>query len=95
MSATPRSQSSTMGKINKLSARRDPPGALLQALGGMPKDVAWVNFVASQDEEDEYPLMDLQFFEAGNYEAISTLHLDMDSLKDIHSRLGAVMRKFS
>lgn len=69
--------------------------AQFQALGG-PEDIAWVQFVASQEvEEDEQALMDLQFFKAGDYEAVCNLHLDLDGLRELHSNLGDVLRRIS
>lgn len=74
------------------------PGSLaaqMRALGGWPAEISWIAFVAAQDEEDEHPVMDLQFYEAGGDEANSTLHLDADVLKKLHSELGAIIKDFS
>lgn len=75
------------------------PGTLaaeFEALGGGPSDISWVAFVVSQDEEDEHPLMDLEFYgpgESGDQKA--NLHLEIDGLKQLHSSLGAILRDFS
>ncbi|PTT69233.1 hypothetical protein [Arthrobacter sp. HMWF013] len=69
--------------------------AQFQALGGS-KDIAWVQFIASQDvEEDERPLTDLQFVKARDYEALCNLHLDIDGLRELHSNLGDVLKRIS
>lgn len=39
--------------------------------------------------------MDLQFFKAGDYEAVCNLHLDIDGLKKLHSNLGDVLKRIS
>lgn len=66
------------------------------ASGGLPAEISWIAVVASQDDEDEDPLMDLQFYEAGETgEQNSILHVDMAGLKQLHSALGAILRDFS
>lgn len=69
--------------------------AQLQALGGVPAEISWIAFVASQDEEDEDPVMDLQFYEAGGDEPTATLGLDVNVIKQLRSGLGAVLNDFS
>lgn len=66
------------------------PGSMA-ALFEFPKDIAWMNFVASQDENDEQPVMDLFFFEAGKDEPITTLALDQNTLKQLHRNLGTLL----
>ena len=39
--------------------------------------------------------MDLHFFEAGNYEPVSTLHLEMDGLKEFHSSIAEAIKRIS
>src|SRR5687768_11248130 len=59
------------------------PGSLaaqFQAFGGWPAEISWITFVASQDDEDEYPVMDLQFFEGGGKDQNSNLHVDVAAL---------------
>lgn len=70
--------------------------AQFQALGGWPADISWVAFVASQDGDDEHPIMDLQFFEAGDdVSQNSSLHVELDGLKTLHANLGAILKDFS
>jgi hypothetical protein len=75
------------------------PGSMaakLRALGGLPAEISWIAFVASQDEEDEHPIMNLQFFEAGDdVEQNSDLSVELDGLKELHANLGAILKKFS
>lgn len=66
------------------------PGSMA-ALFEYPKDIAWVSFVASQDEDDDEPVMDLHFFEAGQDEPITRMSLDKDTLQQVHRNLGAVL----
>lgn len=71
------------------------PGSLaaqFQALGGLPEDVATIVLIASQDEEDDQPLMHLEFRKAGNHEAVAALHLDRDELAETHKNLGSMLR---
>ncbi|NOJ60004.1 hypothetical protein [Arthrobacter sp. 260] len=69
--------------------------AQFQAMGGS-KDIAWVQFVASHDvEEDDQPLTDLQFFTAWDYEALGNLHLSIVGLRELHSNLGDVLKRIS
>lgn len=83
------------GEEEKTELEEGSFGAQLKAVGGWPSEVAWVSFIVSQDETDEEPLIDLHFFEAGNYEPISTLHLEMDGLKEFHSNLADAMKRIS
>lgn len=84
------------GTEEKTAPAPGSPAAQLQALGGWPADISWIAFVASQDEEDEHPIMDLQFFEAGDdVEQNSSLHVELDGLKALHSNLGAILKNFS
>ncbi|MCC9173242.1 hypothetical protein [Arthrobacter sp. zg-Y179] len=79
-------------------AEAPPTPGTMAALfrAGLPKAISWVAFVASQDEEDEKPIMDLQFFEAGDgAEQISNLHVDLDGLRTLHSSLADILREFS
>lgn len=69
--------------------------AQFKAFGGLPVDISWIAFVAAQDEEDEQPVMDLQFYETEGDEPNSTLHLDMEALKELHSNFGAILKNFS
>lgn len=69
--------------------------AQFQAVGGWPGEISWIAFVACQDEEDEHPEMDLQFFEAGGVEQSSNLHVDLGGLKALHSSIGAILKDFS
>jgi hypothetical protein len=76
------------------------PGSLaaqFQGLGRWPAEISRIAFVASQDEEeDEQPVMNLQFFEAGDdAEQNSDLSIELDGLKDLYAHLGAILRKFS
>ena len=66
------------------------PGSMA-ALFEYPKDNAWVSFVASQDEDDDEPMMDLHFFEASQDEPITRMSLDKDTLQQVHRNLGAVL----
>lgn len=78
--------------------RQLPEGSLaaqLEALGGLPGEISWIAFVASQDEEDEQPVMDLQFYEAGGDEAKCTLHLDVNVLQELQSGLGNILKDFT
>lgn len=69
--------------------------AQFKAHGGFPGEISWIAFVASQDEEDEEPVMDLQFYEAGRDEATCTLSVDVNVIKQLRSGLGAVLSDFS
>ncbi|WP_223980361.1 hypothetical protein [Arthrobacter sp. NicSoilB8] len=70
--------------------------AQFQTLGGWPADISWIAFVACQDEEDEHPTMDLQFFEAGDdVDQNSNLNVELDGLRALHSNLGAILKDFS
>lgn len=41
-------------------------------------------------------MMDLQFFEAGDdVDQNSNLHVELDRLKALHSKLGAILKDFS
>lgn len=79
------------------SAKPDPDSLAGQfaALGGFPGQVSWISFVACQEDEDENPVMDLQFFEAGADEITCSLSLNLEQLKEFHASLGAVIRDFS
>lgn len=68
-----------------------PASGSMAALFEYPKDIAWVSFVASQDEDDDEPVMDLHFFEAGQDEPITRISLDKDTLQQVHRNLGAVL----
>lgn len=53
-------------------------------------------FEATQDEEDEEPLIGFQFFEAGDDPMESAnLYMDLDELRAFHSSLTAILRDFS
>ncbi|MET3708875.1 hypothetical protein ABIB17_003524 [Arthrobacter sp. UYEF6] len=68
---------------------------LTEAVGGFPGEISWIAFVASQDEEDEQPVVDLQFYEAGADEANCTLSLNSSVLMELRSSLGAILSEFS
>ena len=70
------------------------PGSMA-ALFEYPKDIACVSFLASQDEDDDEPVMDLHFFEAGQDEPITRMSLDKDALQQVHRNLGAVLRELA
>jgi len=74
----------------------EPPEGSFAALGRglLPAEISWINFVANQEEEAENPSMLLEFYEAGERTASSTLELDADGLREIHSSLDIVLRKF-
>ena len=81
-------------------ARAAPvPGSMaaqIQALGGWPAEISRVDFVASQEEEDDSPVMNFHFFEAGgDAEIASDLPLDLEALKKLHGSLGTIIQKFS
>lgn len=65
------------------------------ALGRFPGQVSWVSFVACQEDDDEHPAIDLQFFEAGADEMNCHLHLSLEELKDLHRNLGTAIRRLS
>lgn len=69
--------------------------AQFEALGGFSGEISWIAFVASQDDEDEKPVMDLQFYETGRDEATFTLSLDVNVIKQLRSGLGTVLSDFS
>jgi hypothetical protein len=71
-----------------------PPGSTAAPFE-FPKDIGWISFVGSQDEEDEQPIMELHLFEAGADEPIVKLPLDMNALKELHANFGAIIRNFS
>ncbi|MDD1477910.1 hypothetical protein [Arthrobacter sp. H16F315] len=48
-----------------------------------------------QDEEDELPVMALHFFEVGGDEPVSTLSVDANGLKELHSNLGGILTDLS
>lgn len=69
--------------------------ALFQANANLPRDIAWINLIVSQDEDDEQPLLDLHLFEAGGDEAVARVWLGADGMKELHSALGAVLKTFA
>lgn len=83
------------GKESKAAPAPGSGAVQFQAGGGWPAEISWIAFVASQDEEDEHPEMDLQFFEAGGLEQSSNLHVELGGLKALHSELGAILEAFS
>lgn len=60
-----------------------------------PKTVARLVFEATQDDEDERPVMNINCWEADGDEPVAVLYTDIDDLKKIHSRLGAVLETFA
>jgi len=84
------------GREAKATSAPGSMAAQFQALGGWPAEISWIAFVASQDEEDEHPVMNLQFFEAGDdVEQNSDLSVELDELKELHANLGSILKKFS
>lgn len=84
---------------NEASEKVEPAAgslaAQLKAVGGIPSEISWINLVAMQDEEDEQPVMALHFFEVGGDEPVSTLSVDANGLKELHSNLGGILTDFS
>ncbi|WP_320536142.1 hypothetical protein [Pseudarthrobacter sp. IC2-21] len=83
------------GEVGKSEPAEGSMAAQLRAVGGFPGEISWIAFVASQDEEDEHPVMDLQFYEAGADEANCTLPLNASVLTELRSSLGSILSKFS
>ena len=83
------------GEVGKSEPDEGPLAAQVEAVGGFPGEISWIAFVASQDEEDEQPVMDLQFYEAGADEANCTLSLNSSVLMELRSSLGAILSEFS
>lgn len=84
------------GREAKAAPAAGSMAAQFQALGGWPAEISWIAFVASQDEEDEHPIMNLHFFEAGDeVKQNSDLSVELDGLKELHANLGTILKKFS
>jgi hypothetical protein len=83
------------GREAKAAPAPGTMAAQFQALGGWPAEISCISFVASQDEEDGHPVMNLQFFQAGDaVEQNSDLSVELDGLKELHANLGAILKKF-
>ncbi|MEV8183387.1 hypothetical protein [Specibacter sp. NPDC078692] len=68
-----------------------PLGAVFQ----QPKEIGRIFLTVMEDEEDERPRVEIEFFETGNFtDATGWLHLDSRGLRDIHAQLGAVLKNF-
>ncbi|MCC9173243.1 hypothetical protein [Arthrobacter sp. zg-Y179] len=92
------------GTASSLSLKNKRPEKVPPAPGtkaalvqdGLPWEISWVAFEASQDEEDEKPLIGLQFFEAGDNPVESAnLYMDLDELRAFHSSLTAILKDLS
>jgi hypothetical protein len=63
---------------------------------GWPKKIAWIRFHGSLDEEDEEPVMELTFHEAGDHDnAAAVLQLDVDGLKALNANRDAAPKDFA
>jgi hypothetical protein len=68
-----------------------PAHALFQPL----KEISRIFLTVMEDEEDERPRVEIEFFETGNFtDADGVLHLDASGLKDLHAQLGALLKDF-
>lgn len=82
------------GRPEKVPAAPGTMAALFQ--DGVPWEISWVAFEASQDEEDEKPRIALQFFEAGDDPLKSAnLYMELDELRAFHSSLTAILKDLS
>ncbi|MCC3268089.1 hypothetical protein MUG94_13290 [Arthrobacter gengyunqii] len=63
---------------------------------GMPLEVSRITLTAWQNEEHKEPFMDLEFFEAGDDPMQSAImHVKLDDIRTLHSRLAYILKDLS
>lgn len=63
---------------------------------GMPMEVSRITMSAWQDEEDKEPFIDLEFFEVGDDPMQNAImHVKLDDIRTLHSRLAYILKNFS
>ncbi len=67
--------------------------AQVHPLFELPKEISRILLTVMEDEEDERPRVELEFFQSENrFEAHGVLQLDSIGLKDLHAQLGSVLK---
>lgn len=82
------------GRPEKVPPAPGTRAAFVQA--GLPCEISSVAFEATQDEDDEKPLIGFHFFEAGDDPMESAdLYMDLEELRTFHSNLTAILKDLS
>ena len=82
------------GRPEKVPPAPGTKEAFVQA--ALPWEISRVAFEATQDEDDEKPLIGLHFFEAGDDPMESAdLYMDLDELRTFHSNLTTILKELS